>query len=193
MILLVFMRWGLLLIFFATAAHASFFDGLLHFVRNDKLHYAELISAHDGDTIHVRDHGHELKIRLLGIDTPEIDQAPWGTRARDALCGALDSCRKGTKLSYEYDVQHKDKYKRDLAYVYNSKGEMVNELLLKSGYAVVLILEPNTLYATKLKNAEAYARSRELAIWQPGKLGLEQSPYEFRKRKFKTQRKGASR
>ena len=158
---------------------------------NDRVHYAELISAHDGDTIHVRDHGREFNIRLLGIDTPEIDQAPWGWRAREALCAALDSCRKGTKLSYEYDVQRKDKYKRDLAYVYNAKGEMVNELLLKSGYAVILILEPNINYATKLKNAEVYARDRELAIW--GKSGLEKSPYEFRKRKFKTQRKRASR
>lgn len=195
------MRWGLLLIFFTTtAALANPFDGLLRrasallaMTGNDKIHYAELISAHDGDTVRVLDHGQVHNIRLLGLDTPEIDQAPWGSRAREALCAALNSCRKGTKLSYEYDVQRKDKYKRDLAYVYNARGEMLNELLLKSGYAVVLILEPNTRYATKLKNAEVYARSRELAIWQPGKSGLEQSPYEFRKRKFKTERKRSSR
>ncbi len=176
------MRWGLLLILLLSCP-----------IVEAKLRQAQLLSAHDGDTVRVSDHGREINIRLLGLDTPEIDQAPWGSRARQALCAALLSplCTKGTKLSYEYDVQRKDKYKRDLAYVYNARGEMVNELLLKSGYAVVLILEPNIKHSTRLKDAEAHARKAKLAIWQPI-LGLKQSPYEFRKRKFKTQRARAS-
>ena len=175
--------WGLLVFCFMLAAP----------VEATKLHRAELISAHDGDTLRVREHGREIKIRLLGLDAPEIDQAPWGTRSLQALCDGLGSknCAKGTKLSFEYDAQRKDKYKRDLAYVYNSRGEMINEYLLKSGYAVVLILEPNTRYSTRLKDAEAYARKAKLAIWQTGS-GLKLSPYEFRKRKFKTQRARAS-
>ncbi len=176
------MHWGLLLILLLNCP-----------IVEAKYHQALLISTHDGDTVRVSDHGREINIRLLGLDTPEIDQAPWGSRARQALCAALLSplCVKGTKLSYEYDVQRKDKYKRDLAYVYNARGEMVNELLLKSGYAVVLILEPNIKHSTRLKDAEAHARKAKLAIWQPI-LGLKQSPYEFRKRKFKTQRARAS-
>lgn len=163
-------------------------------VSASKLYSARLISAHDGDTITVESGAKRYRIRLLGIDTPELDQAPWGARARTSLCTILGSalCDFGnTTIKYEYDVLKHDKYGRELAYVYNSKGEMLNELLLKNGYAVVFILEPNTRYATKLKDAEAYARSRNLAIWQP-KSGLDRSPYEFRKRQFKTQRKRAS-
>ncbi len=160
-----------------------------------KRYQAKVLSAHDGDTVRVQVGSKELRIRLLGLDTPEIDQAPWGARARIALCTALGSVLcdfKNTKIRYEYDNLKQDKYGRELAYIYNAKGELVNELLLKSGYAVVFILEPNTRYATRLKDAEVYARKHNLAIWQP-EFGLTQSPYEFRKRKFKTQRKGASR
>ncbi len=156
-----------------------------------KLRRAEIISVHDGDTVRVRDSGREFRIRLLGIDSPELEQRPWGECSRLALCSALGSrlCDfKHQYLSYEYDVQHKDKYHRDLAYIYNSRGEMLNQVLLKSGYAVVFILEPNTRYASQLKDAEAYARKQHIGIWQQGKLGLSQSPYEFRKRQSKTKR-----
>ncbi len=154
-----------------------------------KTRTAELISVHDGDTITVRDNGKKIRIRLLGIDAPELAQEPWGFCARRKLCTELGSALcsfKNTKIKYEYDVQKKDKYKRDLAYIYNAQNELVNETLLKDGYAVVLILEPNTKYAIKFKDAEAYARKKNIAIWS--KSGLKLSPYEFRKRESKRKR-----
>ena len=42
------------------------------------------VSVHDGDTLTVVEDGRQTKVRLHGIDAPEIGQ-PFGTRSRDQL------------------------------------------------------------------------------------------------------------
>jgi predicted permease len=72
-------------------------------------------------------------VRLLLIDTPELDQGPFGEVAKVALEGLLPV---GEQVELETDVDTHDQYDRLLAYLYLSDGRMVNEVLLEMGVAV---------------------------------------------------------
>src|SRR6266568_2831172 len=50
---------------------------------------AQVVSVHDGDSITVLIDGRKEKVRLIGIDAPELDHALWGIQARDVLRGLV--------------------------------------------------------------------------------------------------------
>lgn len=82
----------------------------------------------DGDTI-VIDTGEH--VRYKGIDAPE-KLTYWGARAHEYN----DTLVNGKTVDLKYDGELTDQYGRILAYVYID-GKMVNELLVKEGYATV--------------------------------------------------------
>ena len=49
----------------------------------------QLMDIHDGDTVTARCPEGKLKVRLFGIDAPEIGQKPWGVQSRELLRGLL--------------------------------------------------------------------------------------------------------
>lgn len=116
----------------------------------------------DGDTIIVNIDGIETRIRLIGIDTPESvspDEelnTPEGEEASARMIEIIESANFEVYLEYDEEVH--DKYERTLAYVYilDNNGDyllpgsfvMVEEILLREGYADTLRIEPNTRYAT---------------------------------------------
>jgi len=69
---------------------------------------AQVVSVHDGDSITVLIDNRREKVRLIGIDAPELDQVPWGVQAMDALRGLVDS--KTVRL--ETDITIRDQYMR---------------------------------------------------------------------------------
>lgn len=92
----------------------------------------------DGDTLFVKIFKKKETIRLLGINTPEIN----GKYTRKEFFGKEASAytRKLVKrktIRLEYDSEKRDKYNRLLAYVYLPDGRMLNRLLIKNGYARV--------------------------------------------------------
>lgn len=113
----------------------------------------------DGDTIQCREHG---RVRLLMIDTPELSQRPWGQHARAALAAMLPV---GSTALLELDVQPRDRYGRILSYVYDSDSRMVNEVLLRAGYALVAVVPPNVKHVDRLRQAAAAAREAGRGLW----------------------------
>ena len=70
-----------------------------------------VVSVHDGDTLTFRtDDGRTLKVRLQGIDAPELRQ-PFGSRSRDELA-AVAKGKSATLLEHG-----RDKYGRTLGAV----------------------------------------------------------------------------
>lgn len=67
-------------------------------------------SVYDGDTLRVTDGSQELKIRLCGIDSPEIEQ-PLGVEARDHLRSLID---QGDGIIIVLRVEQ-DRYDRTVA------------------------------------------------------------------------------
>jgi micrococcal nuclease len=121
---------------------------------------ARVLSVHDGDTITVQLEDRKEKVRLIGIDAPEIDQVPWGVQARDALRGLVD----GKTVRLETDITIRDQYRRLLAYVY--VGEMlVNLELVRQGQAVLYTVPPNVAHVEEYQQAQQEAREAGRGVW----------------------------
>jgi micrococcal nuclease len=134
-------------------------------------------SVNDGDTISAAVSGHFEKIRLIGIDAPEIGQEPWGEIAKRRLKEMIVS--SSWKVTIEYDIDKRDKYGRLLAYLRTKDGRMVNREMLREGYAVIFTLPPNMKYAAEFIAAERYARKRKIGIWS--RNGIKEKPVVYRR------------
>lgn len=148
----------------ATAAPAIRADSDSVFLRAtaealDRMTKCSVTEIVDGDTIRCGDLG---RVRLLLIDTPERDQQPWGGRARDALAELLPA---GSEARLEADVQPRDRYGRLLAYVYRTDGLQVNEMMVRNGFAEVLVYPPNVRHVEVLRRARTLARNAGLGLW----------------------------
>jgi micrococcal nuclease len=132
------------------------------------------VSVHDGDTVTLATPRGREKIRLLGIDTPELAQAPWGARARAFTEGLV----RDKELRVETDVQPRDRYGRLLGYVYVG-NTFVNLEVVRSGHAVLLTYPPNVRHVEAFTAAQAEARAKGLGVWDP-KEPLTVSPKAFR-------------
>lgn len=147
------------------------------------LEKVRVIEVHDGDTISIRTRsfaGLPLKaerVRLIGIDAPELRQKPWGRMSKRHLKKLISD--SAWVLSVEFDVKERDKYERLLGYVWDRRGQLLNEKMLENGYAVLYTIPPNVKYVERLIAAQKNAQMRKVGIW--GKKGLKKSPREWRK------------
>jgi endonuclease YncB( thermonuclease family) len=126
----------------------------------------------DGDSLNCQD---GRTIRLLLIDAPEIAQAPYGAQARETL---IELAPEGAALSVEYDAERVDDFGRDLAYLYDAAGAMVNEEMVARGYAVLFVILPNGRYRDRISAAMEKARASGLGLW--GEWGFACLPVDFR-------------
>lgn len=120
----------------------------------------------DGDTLHVRRHGRDVTIRLIGMDTPEVGW--YGGRAECYGARAGRFARRllgGRRVGLEFDRHRIDPYGRTLAYVFLDDGRMVNVILVRQGYATVAIYPPNDGYEPELRAAEDAARRAGAGLW----------------------------
>ena len=62
-------------------------------------------------------------------------------------------------------MQRYDRYGRVLAYVWLPDGRMLNEVLLKEGYAMLYTVPPNVKYEEKLKKAYREAVEKGKGLW----------------------------
>lgn len=144
-------------------------------------------SVADGDTITVRRSGETKKIRLCGMDAPEVKHGkqpgqPFGNEAREKL-RSLVALAKNQVMIIPIET---DRYGRTVAEVMASvSGEWGLEMsfqeeMLKTGMAYYY-----KQYASKCPNHLAFAKAEEIAIaskagvW--GKTGLEK-PWDYRRR-----------
>lgn len=139
--------------------------------------YVTVKRVNDGDTVTASVDGRFEKIRLIGIDAPEIGQEPWGQMAKDRLKAMMAS--SSWKVRMEYDVVKRDKYGRLLAYLWTQDGKMANAGMLSGGCAVLFTFPPNVKHVKELRAAEKKARSQKLVIW--GGQGLRQLPVDYRR------------
>ena len=137
------------------------------------LETAQVVAVHDGDTITVRMDGHTEKVRLIGIDSPEINDER--QEYRDAAYAARDYARSrlgGETVTLETEARQDDRdaYGRLLRYVILRDGTNVNEELVRKGYARVYDKFQFTL-KPRFKAAEAEAKREKLGVWKlpPGR------------------------
>jgi micrococcal nuclease len=131
----------------------------------------------DGDTIYVRfSNGTEEKVRLIGVDAPEINhptkgEEPFGIESAEYAYNALNNLNGWL----EFDLGERDQYGRMLAYFWFEKpletseteirDKMFNAHLLLHGYARQVIFQPNIKYVEYFSAFVAEARKAERGLW----------------------------
>ena len=136
---------------------------------------AILEHAHDGDTIWVHTKHKpfkSVKIRVIGIDTPEInrqDSYEYAVQAKEYTEKALAN----SKCYLEFDKEIYDQYDRVLAHVWTKDPREVNYdvsyllsiQVLRDGYAKAVQFKPNTKYGKQIYQAQDYARDNKIGLW----------------------------
>lgn len=126
--------------------------------------YHTIKTVYDGDTVVLED---GRKIRLLGINTPEVrhrdkDADAGGEEAKQWLINKLQN----TKIRLQTDEELTDKYKRTLGHLFTENKEHINLELVKAGLAEISIYPPNLLYTAELLAAQQQAERAKIGIWQ---------------------------
>lgn len=107
----------------------------------------------------------EERVRLIGINAPEIahDSRPaeyFGREAADFTRRRL----RGREVALAFDVQKRDQYGRLLAYVFDGE-RLFNAELVARGYAQVMTVPPNVLYADLFRDLQREARAAGRGLW----------------------------
>ncbi len=119
-----------------------------------------------------------MRVRLLGIDAPERDQGSAGHQATEYL---EPLAPPGQKLRLEFNRMRRDRYERLLAYAWLPDGRMVNEEMVRGGYAVAFLLAPKHKHRRRIEAAQNDARRRGAGLWRDGALSCPPVAFRYRK------------
>jgi micrococcal nuclease len=140
---------------------------------------AEILRVIDGDTLMVRLEGTKDRVRLIGVDTPEVFHSK--KLARDARASARDRkviqalgreasrfvrslAKPGDSIRLEYDREKRDRYGRLLAYVYLSDGTFLNAEIIRRGYGQAYTRFPFK-YLEEFRALEREACEKRRGLW----------------------------
>jgi len=116
----------------------------------------------DGDTIDVRLDGETVRVRYIGINSPEREEACYhdATAANAALV-------QGQRVTLIRDVSNTDSYGRLLRYVYVGET-LVNAELVAGGYAEARSYPPDTAQQPYLDSLERAAKAAGRGCYPTG-------------------------
>ncbi len=144
------------------------FAGTLSFVSQGR--WVQVDKIYDGDTFRTLK---GEKIRLLGINTPEIahTSSPGQVMGKKAS-RALRQLIAGKVVRLAFDEQRRDTYQRTLAQIYLRDGTWVNGKLVELGMAHVYTFTPNLRWAGDLMRLEKEARREKRGIWKTKRFSV---------------------
>ena len=114
----------------------------------------------DGDTFETST---GLKVRLIGVDTPESKHPLYGVQTY-ALEAGYALQYKILNRTVEIDITGTGRYGRALGYVYFN-GESVNEYMIEEGYGRSYRKYPHK-YSNKYDKLESEAKRKRKGMWQ---------------------------
>lgn len=134
--------------------------------------------VYDGDTIHVSDNKYSVKVKLAGIDAPEISrkkkerEQPFSQQSKKYLAGLI--LNKSVDIrAYELDVDN-----QILGIVY-FRGRNINLHMVKEGLAEVYRgIPPDGFDPEPYWQAEKKAREAKMGMWTLGDKYI--SPNDWR-------------
>lgn len=153
----------------------------------------KVLKVFDGDTVGCDlNNNQKLEkpketIRLLGIDTPEMHYSKKNKNYQGSLKVDEPFAKRSGQwtrqkllnqfVALEFDQVRHDKYRRTLAYIYLCKKVApcslkesvyplsINEMLLRKGFAKVLLMGKNRRYEHRFVKAERLAQTNKDGIW----------------------------
>jgi micrococcal nuclease len=126
-----------------------------------------VITGHDSDNLLVE--GQTYRVRLTGIDTPEVygGEQCYGPEASAFTKSLLE----GRDVMLEKDVTNTDRYDRLLRYIWADVDptrpglELVNEEIVRAGYAYASTYPPDVKYEDRFLAAQEEARIQGAGLW----------------------------
>lgn len=128
--------------------------------------------VYDGDTIQAQAQtsnevvttSNPIRIRLIGVDTPEGMPTPecWADEARTHLAQMLP---EGATVWAAPDRDTWDDYQRRLLYLWTDDGRFVNYELVAAGDGAAVRIPPNDAHFDLLADAEQTARTAGAGQW----------------------------
>lgn len=130
--------------------------------------FYEVSTVADGDTFSVKVEGKTVKVRMIGVDTPEtVDPRKtvqcFGKEASDKTKEILS--KHSVKLKTDPSQGISDKYGRLLAYVYTEEGLFVNKYLIENGYAHEYTYNIPYQEQKEFKELQKKAREEKVGLW----------------------------
>lgn len=128
----------LLVLLFAAAQQQGWLGGAQQAAVNNQPGLYSVSRFVDGDTVSVNMNGHEEKIRLIGVDTPETHKPNTPVQCYGPAAAAFTKrTLQGQKIRLASDelTTDRDRYGRLLRYIYLSDGTNFNQKLIQEGYA----------------------------------------------------------
>ena len=117
----------------------------------------------DGDTIELLTGD---KVRYIGVNAPESVDPRTAVECFGKEAAAFNKdLVEGKTVYLEKDISDHDKYGRLLRFVYLEDGTLVNEALIREGYASVMTYPPDVSKKDVFRAAEQQARDEERGLW----------------------------
>ncbi len=129
--------------------------------------YYQVTEVNDGDTITVDMSGKAERVRLIGIDTPELHhpQKPvqcFAEEAKTFVTDLIDGNK--VKLIADPEDDNRDLYGRLLRYVYLPDGTHVNAEIVRQGYGFAYTHFP-FIKIEEMRRFELEAREQNRGLW----------------------------
>lgn len=128
-----------------------------------------VVGVHDGDTIRIRTGNATIKVRLFGIDAPELGQ-PFSRASREKL-SALTFGKTVRLLPHGRDT-----FGRQLAEVLLKDGTNVNHAMVREGLALYF---RRYAHSKVLESIENEARRARRGVWSDDAMV---PPWEYRRK-----------
>jgi len=145
--------------------------GLIGRTEDDRLDASvggRVVEVIDGDTIRVRlDKPHEQRtVRYIGVDTPETVKPGTPVQCYGKAASAFNRrLVAGRRVRLALGRERTDRYGRLLAYVSVEGGPLVEDELLRDGFARTLTIPPNNDRARHFASLERAARAARRGLW----------------------------
>ncbi|HWQ11592.1 MAG TPA: thermonuclease family protein [Roseiflexaceae bacterium] len=149
--------------------------------RPEGLERAQVLKVIDGDTLDVQLGGQEVRLRLIGLDTPEsVDPRQpvecFGVEASNRAKELLGS--QVVLLEADPGQDERDRFGRLLRFVWLEDGRLFNLEMIAQGYAFEYTYANPYKYQAAFRLAEQRARENRLGLWAPTTCNGERRPAE---------------
>jgi micrococcal nuclease len=98
-------------------------------------------------------------VSYIGVYIPQLYNIAEAAKALN------EKLIKENEIRLEFDTRQRDRKGQLLAYVFTTKGKLINAEIIREGLAEVLISPPNTKHKDLLLEAEKDAKQANRGIW----------------------------
>jgi micrococcal nuclease len=120
-----------------------------------------VVHVADGDTIDIEKDGSKVRLRLLGINSPESV-----AKNRPSMYMSELAVAKKVRIELDSLKPEKDEYGRVLAYVWREDGLFINKQMIQSGNAYEYTYNSEKYkFQNDFKTTQRTAKEKNLGLW----------------------------